>query len=430
MNSRPFSLFEASIKSQKTKEVYVYSLHEFMRFAKIKKYDDILKFKSAGIQKLLENWVLHLKDNNKKGKTIKAKLCAVELFLEMNRIIFYKKILHKLIPSNDYIPGGDIPFTTEEIKMMLDATTKLRTKALIHFVASTGVRPASIADPVLELKHIEDMPHGCKAVKIYDGSKEGYWAFLTPEASKALDNYLSSRERNGEKLSPNSPVFSNFKKNTYGKNNEHLSAKSLRQIVSNVISVGGIKRTKKGARYDKAVIYGFRKRFNTILKLNNDVNSNIAEKLMAHTRGLDGTYLTPTREECFNEFIKAIPELTISDEARDKLKITQLQKQVISIEDLKSYLSDFASDVEKEFKEIAGQQAADLRLLTRYIQKDVFGRDPDRNLKEIRKSKRAREQLTADGLPKPSEMSEERLQKIMKDKQIIANTLRKIAKNA
>ncbi|MDE1727546.1 MAG: site-specific integrase [Thaumarchaeota archaeon] len=114
MKSRSFSLFEASIKSQKTREVYVYSLHEFMKFAKIKKYDDILKFKPDDIQKLLENWVLHLKDNNKKGKTIKAKLCAVELFLEMNKITFYKKILHKLIPSNDYIPGGDIPFTTEE----------------------------------------------------------------------------------------------------------------------------------------------------------------------------------------------------------------------------------------------------------------------------------------------------------------------------
>jgi len=51
-------------------------------------------------------------------------------------------------------------------------------------------------------------------------------------------------------------------------------------------------------------------------KLNNDVNSNIAEKLMAHKRGLDGTYLQPTREECFAEFLKAIPQLTIDDSER------------------------------------------------------------------------------------------------------------------
>ena len=61
----------------------------------------------------------------------------------------------------------------------------------------------------------------------------------------------------------------------------------------------------------------FRKRFNTILKINNDVNSNIAEKLMAHKKGLDGVYLQPTREECFNEFVKAILQLTVDDSQRN-----------------------------------------------------------------------------------------------------------------
>jgi len=56
------------------------------------------------------------------------------------------------------------------------------------------------------------------------------------------------------------------------------------------------------SHYDKSLAHGFRKRFNTILKLNNEVNSNIAEKLMAHKRGLDGHYFVPTIEECFEEF--------------------------------------------------------------------------------------------------------------------------------
>jgi len=306
-----------------------------MRFAKIKNYDDIPKLKTKKIQTLLENWVMYLAEKGLKAQSIRGKIHAVELFLEMNKMIFYKRVLHKLIPSDDYIAGGEKPFTTEEIQKMLAASAKLRTKAIIHFLASTGIRPAGITDPVLRLKHIEDMPHLCKAIKIYDGSREGYWAFLTPEASKTMNAYFISRRLNEENLTPESPVFANFSKNTVGKKNCYMSSKALRQMMYNVLKAAGIERRKEGNRYDKAVVYGFRKRFNTILKLNNDVNSNVAEKLMAHKRGLDGTYLQPTREECFAEFVKAIPELTISDEGRSQIKIEKLEQEKSEIKELK-----------------------------------------------------------------------------------------------
>jgi len=78
------------------------------------------------------------------------------------------------------------------------------------------------------------------------------------------------------------------------------------------------------------------------LKLASGVNPNITEKLLGHKKGLDGTYLAPTREECFAEFAKAIPNLTIDDKERDKLKIrklesekSELQKKTEEIEGLK-----------------------------------------------------------------------------------------------
>jgi len=343
MNSRSFQLFEAAIKSPKTLTTYTYSLHEFMRFAKIKNYDDIPKFTTDKIQKLLENWIMHLAKRELKSAAIQTKLSAVESFLEMNKVIFHKKILHRLIPSSDYVPGGEVPFTNEEIKKMLSTTTKLRTIAVIHFLASTGARPGSLVDPVLKLKHIEDMPHNCKVVKLYDGSKEGYWVFLTPEAAKALDDYLNSRKLNKEKLTDESPVFANHNKSTGKKINEHLSDKSLRLILSNLIKVAGIERKKQGKRYDKATVYGFRKRFNTTLKNNSKINSNIVEKLMAHKRGLDGVYYKPTREQCFAEFVKAIPELTIDQTERQKViiakkneEITELQRNKERIEKLEN----------------------------------------------------------------------------------------------
>jgi len=168
VNSRALKLFESAIKSPASRKIYLYSLHEFMKFAKIQDYDEITKLDTDKIQKILEDWVIHLTNKGLKANTIRGKLGAIVLFLEMNQVLFHKKILHKLIPSDDYVPGGDIPFTTQEIQRMLNSTTKLRTKALVHFLASTGARPASITDPVLRLEHVEDMPNNCKSVKISD----------------------------------------------------------------------------------------------------------------------------------------------------------------------------------------------------------------------------------------------------------------------
>ena len=44
------------------------------------------------------------------------------------------------------------------------------------------------------------MPLGCKAVLLYSGSNEEYWAFLTPEASRTLDDYVDHRLFLGEKI--------------------------------------------------------------------------------------------------------------------------------------------------------------------------------------------------------------------------------------
>ena len=347
MKGRSFSLFQASINSEHTRKVYTYSLNEFMKFSKINQCDDIPKLHTDKIQSLLENWVMHLKKKGLRATTIKAKLCGVELFLDMNRVIFHKKILHKLVPPDDDLGGGEVPFTTEEIQRMLLGTTKLRTKALINFLASTGARPACLDDPVLRIKHLVDMPKDCKAVKLYEGSREGYWGFLTPEASVSLAAYLASRRRNGEKQTPESPLFANFSTPNWSKKHDHLSSKSVREIITGALKMGGIERTKSGQRYDKAIVYGFRKRFNTILKLNNNVNSNIAEKLMAHKSGLDGSYLKPTREQCFEEFSKAIPELTISDEARDKFRIINLEKEKSKTDLLQEQVNEQAHAIER-----------------------------------------------------------------------------------
>ena len=98
---RSFRIYEATIKSEATKISYSYSLFEFIKFVNMQSYDDVINLETNTIQELLENWVMSLTQRGLKGKTILTKLLAIELLLEMNKKLYYKKILHKLFPIDD-----------------------------------------------------------------------------------------------------------------------------------------------------------------------------------------------------------------------------------------------------------------------------------------------------------------------------------------
>jgi len=341
-----------------------------MRFHRLKDYDYVAGLDKDPLQELLEDWVIAQKTAGLKRNTVVGRLNGMELFLEMNKRDWHRKIVRKLLPADDQPVGGDVPFTTEELYQMKLACKKPRDHAILEFLGSTGGRPGSIEDPVLRIRHLVDMPHPihvhtipkwCYAIKVYDESKEGYWVFLIPEARKALDSYFASRRRNGEELTSESPIFLNYENEPHTKN-QHMSVYSVRRALERLIKAARIERTKVGARYDKAIVYGFRKRFNGMLKMNNSINSNIAEKLMAHRNGLDGHYLKPTREECYTEFVKAIPDLTIDPTEKQKIKIEDLEKQNSKLEllykDAIASLGDRVMSLEKERDYFKSQKLA------------------------------------------------------------------------
>jgi len=372
LECKSFRIFENAINNPKTMKTYIKGLDHFMRFHRFSDYDKIAKMDTDTIDDHLEDWVISQKKAGLKKSTIVGRLNAVELFLEMNKKIWHRKIVRKLLPLDDVIAGGDVPFSTEELYRMRLACKKPRDFALLEFLGSTGVRPGAIEDPVLRIKHLVDMPHPrhvhtipkwCYAIKVYDQSKEGYWAFLYPDARRALDSYLASRRRNGEEITPESPLFLNYENEPKTKQ-AHMSVYSVRRTLERLMKAGEIQRTKVGERYDKAIVYGFRKRFNGVLKMNNNVNSNIAEKLMAHKNGLDGTYLKPTREQCYTEFVKAIPDLTLDPTERQKIEIQQLEGKKTELEmekgkvvKLELDMNEMKENLEIILNEIARKQA-------------------------------------------------------------------------
>jgi len=158
-------------------------------------------------------------------------------------------------------------------------------------------------------------------VTIYEDDIEEYKTFLTPEASNAVETYLKERRDKGETITESSPLFIN-------RDGTRAGYSSVNMIVSRLLKKGKLRTQKRHGRFDQQICHGFRKRFNTILKLNNEVNDNAIEKMLGHRNGLDGTYLQIPDERLFEEFYKGITDLTISDEYRDKVIIEELREQV------------------------------------------------------------------------------------------------------
>jgi integrase/recombinase XerD len=333
MNSRKsidmknsLSVFDKYIKSDHTREMYVYLFKRFAKWTKIDDTNGLLQLKESYLQELVEDYMMYMRKRILPN-SFPPIVAALELFFSMNDKIMNWKKIRKMIPAFVKKSGRNA-WQTEDIQKMLESTTSKKNKALIHLLASTACRVGAI--PELRLKHVAIMPDGCKAVLMYEGTNEEYDTFLTSEASRALDVYLDERRKDGEYLDDNSPIFRASYKMGIQKV-KPLSLSSITQIL-NRIGKDLNTRKKTGNRFNVMIIHGIRKRFATIVKLDNRIAWAVGEKLLGHKVHLDPDYFAPTRENLFKEFKKIMPALIIDQSARLRIEAQIKEEQMKKIE--------------------------------------------------------------------------------------------------
>ena len=321
-------LFEASCKSKATKQSYLYELQKFVKWAK-RDYEALLFLEKTELTDLLVDYALYLKQRVS-ANSMPIYFAGIFKFFEMSDREFNKRKIRALYGER-VKRSGDRPITNEEINIMIRACQNQKQIALIYLFSSTGDRPQAIAE--LKMKHIEPIGNGCLSLKLYEGSLHEMYSFLYETASNELKKYFEWRESQGEKLNPESFVFTNSSVLSF-LTVSPMHSTSISSLFSDIMKKAGVKRTKvNGKNYDLSSTGGFRKRFNTIMKLNPNVSQAIGEMLMDHSNYLEKHYFKPTREQLFAEFKKAIPEL-VFDEA-EKLRIENEEKQK-TIEKLES----------------------------------------------------------------------------------------------
>lgn len=351
--SRHWERFVHSFNSPATERLYIMEVEKFLQRWSIN-HIQLVEMDEESRQWLLEKYVMEQVSMKYRKTGIRTRLAAIEKFLDLNRVVYYKKPLHALVKDNGCEEiGGRVPYTNDEIRMMIEYSKSLRTIALILFFASTAIRPGALVDPPLRVKHLFKVGFGCYAVRIYDKSesgfsecsKFGYWTFLTPEASNALDKYLESRSVNGEKITKESPLF-----RSSSKTHDHITVTDVYRIFKELFQHVDIKRRKventRWGRYDKAITYAFRKKANTEFGMSG-IKHEIVERMMGRSDKLDNTYVRPTKEQLFEKFKPFIPELTIGIAEKIKLELETKNMELDKLAQTEMRNKELETKVEK-----------------------------------------------------------------------------------
>ena len=320
------TIFNQSIKSSETKRLYNYALKDFQKFHDGIKLSDILLKDSKDIQIMVEDYIFHNKEK-KHPKTIMCYLNGIKHFFVMNDVLLNWNKLNKFLPERPK-PAGQKAYSTEDVREILELSVNRKFHAIVHILASSGMRLGSLPD--LQVKHLTNMPHGCKSVLVYAGSKDEYMTFISSEAVKALDDYFEERKIAGENITSESYLI----RNTRGKDVK-TTAYSLMMFTNFHTKRKSKRYRSSNNRLEKQTNHAFRKRFNTILKSNDNANISLIERLLGHSTSvkLDNSYFDPSVESLFKEYLKGLPRLYIDEKFSLESELAIKQQK---IEDLES----------------------------------------------------------------------------------------------
>ena len=324
MKTRAVLMFEQYCKSEKTKVSYNFLITKFVKHYNLDSYDAILEIDSKVLFRMIEDYVVLLKNGNKSTSYIRNHIFAIKSFCEANDKydVNFRKVC-KLVEKQK--PKKTRPYTTAEIKRMLHSVKSLRNKALILFLSSSGVRVGALS--LLKIGHLKQMPFGCVAVTVYDGCNEEYVTFINKEANDYLTLYLEERKHNGEIITNDSPVFRLQFSSTSQKEKMMTEASVTQMLIRTKINAGvNFEGTPN------LLCHALRRRFNTIFKLREGANPTLIERLMGHDQRLDNSYFQPTLEQLFTEYQKGMADLTIDDAERLLVERKEVEQKISEFE--------------------------------------------------------------------------------------------------
>lgn len=339
IESRAYFNFVNSLKSENTRKEYERKLNKFLRFYEFTAESLLLQHPKDLEIKIIDYLVYLGRDRHCSFSHNNIVVCAIRKFCQTNDITLnWEKICQYKGDEDAESESADEGrgYTSDEISKIL-AISNYRMKAIVLILASTGMRVGALIPLCIEnMEKISEF--SLYQITVYKKNRRSkYVTYCSPEAASAIDDYLSYRKRNGEKLEPSSPLirkdFDPSDLTAIRKKAETISYDTLRNDIYNLTIKAGIRTVDhnlypKNKHKDVPLTNGFRRFCNTIMN-QCEVNWVVKEKLIGHhPPSLESHYFRPSRDYILSEYLKAVASLTISEEHRLKLKVHELTEKV------------------------------------------------------------------------------------------------------
>lgn len=269
-------------------------------------------------------YVGHLRDNKKLSHaTIKTNVAALYYFLDGEDIILNRQKIRREMPYDDEPLQRDMAYTLEELQRLL-AECDRRTKVIVFLMVSAGLRIDAVRE--LQIRDLTKKLIGSISslyrIQVYARSRKTYYTFCSFECAKAIDDYLATREKIGETLTPKAPLIRE-QHNSHDpiriKSPRFLRRKTPIYLINVALAKSGVKSKEVKSSH------GCRKYFmSNAEQVMKSINVKI---LMGHDIGVSKSYYHPKGSEVLEDYLKAVDALTISEEPRLRKQIQQQEER-------------------------------------------------------------------------------------------------------
>ena len=274
--------------------------------------------------------------------TIRNYLKATKLFLEMNfdsPLINWKRITKSLpVPKNS---SSDRAPSLSELRTLIKYPDR-RIKPIILCMVSGAFRISSW--DFLKWKNvtpIKDEKTGevlAAKMIIYSGEPDEYYCFISPESFEELSSWMLFRQSSGEEVTGESWLmrdlwsttnFDAFRNSTLGlaRYPRKLKSSGIKSLIERAMRAQGLaKPLLKGVkRREWKSGHGYRKFFKS--KAEQVMKPANVELLSGRCIGISQSYYKPTENEVLQDYLKAVPILTINQDYCLKIENKQLQEK-------------------------------------------------------------------------------------------------------
>jgi hypothetical protein len=353
----PYSLFVYAIKSPHTRKKYIDRLKHFFKVIGLDGMlveEQALEFMRRAKTDIAwgETCILRflqlLKDQVDRkqmaASTIWTYVAPIKLFCEMNQIEIPWKRLVRGLPRGKKWARDRAP-TVEEIIQLCKYPDR-RMKAIVYTTASGGFRLGAW-DYLRwgDIQYLEDKD--VAKVRIYAEEVEEYFTYISGEAYKELKEWMDFRAMSGERVTKDSWLMRQLWDVHTGCTPEQpkkLELDGMKTLIHDALKAQGLRTTLQAGkhRHEFKAIHGLRKFFRTRAE-EAGVKSIHIKMLMGHSTGLDDSYYRPSESDLLEDYLKAVPLLTIESlklKASEDKRIKELEEKNKELEEKNQAMFD------------------------------------------------------------------------------------------